>query len=136
MPTYRLQFVLGTESGMITSIVRKVESMLQASGRKDVEVEIVFPVSTDAISTTAQSNSNGMPLSLPNGLTIVPGAASGMAAATISTHERVYPAHETECQYSTLVQARSSIPRTSFIARACSNCTSAKAAGASTLGRF
>lgn len=33
-----LQVVLGTESGMITSIVRKVQAMLSASGRSDVKV--------------------------------------------------------------------------------------------------
>lgn len=62
---------------MITAIVRRVESMLLESGRRDVQVEIVFPVSPDAVSTNAQSISNGAPLVLPNGLTIVPGAASG-----------------------------------------------------------
>ena len=49
-----LQVVLGTESGMITSIVRKVQHMLRDSGRKDVEVEIVFPVSSQAITTSGQ----------------------------------------------------------------------------------
>ena len=49
-----LQVVLGTESGMITSIVRKVQQMLRDSGRKDVEVEIVFPVSSQAITTSGQ----------------------------------------------------------------------------------
>lgn len=50
----RLQFVLGTESGMITSIVRKVQGMLRAAGRDDVEVEVVFPVSPEAITTDRQ----------------------------------------------------------------------------------
>lgn len=72
---------------MITSIVRAVESLLEKSGRKDVEVEIVFPVSTDAVSTTSQGNSNGEPLTLPNGLTIVPGAASGVFTGKMSTHK-------------------------------------------------
>ena len=39
---------------MITSIVRKVQQMLRDSGRKDVEVEIVFPVSSQAITTSGQ----------------------------------------------------------------------------------
>ena len=73
----RLQFVLGTESGMITSIVRRVEGVLKASGRTDVKVEIVFPVSNDAISTDRQMSGNGAPVTLPNGLAVVPGAASG-----------------------------------------------------------
>ena len=74
---HRLQFILGTEAGMITAITQRVETMLKESGRGDVEVEIVFPVSPDAISTDAQSTSAAEPLTLPNGLTIIPGAASG-----------------------------------------------------------
>ena len=62
---------------MITAIVQRVEKMLKESGRDDVEVEIVFPVSPDAISTDAQGTSSAVPLTLPNGLTIIPGAASG-----------------------------------------------------------
>jgi quinolinate synthase len=76
---------------MITSIVRAVESLLEKSGRKDIEVEIVFPVSTDAVSTTSQGNSNGVPLTLPNGLTIVPGAASGVLTGTNSTSRAIVP---------------------------------------------
>jgi len=72
----RLQFVLGTESGMITSIVRKVQSMLADAQRDDVEVEIVFPVSQDAITTTSQSTAGGT-AALPNGMQIVPGPAAG-----------------------------------------------------------
>ena len=70
---------------MITAIVRRVEAMLQGSGRDDVEVEIVFPVSPDAISTDAQGSSAAAPLTLPNGLTIVPGAASGTCSAHACT---------------------------------------------------
>jgi len=73
----RLQFILGTEAGMITAITQRVETMLKESGRDDVEVEVVFPVSPDAISTDAQATSAAAPLTLPNGLTIIPGAASG-----------------------------------------------------------
>ena len=76
----RLQFILGTEAGMITAIVRRVEAMLRSSGRDDVEVEIVFPVSPDAISTDTQGTSAAAPLTLPNGLSIVPGAASGVCS--------------------------------------------------------
>lgn len=50
----RLQFVLGTESGMITSIVRTVQGLLRDAQRSDIEVEVVFPVSTEAITTEAQ----------------------------------------------------------------------------------
>jgi quinolinate synthase len=75
----RLQFVLGTEAGMITSIVRKVQSMLSAAGRKDVEVEIVFPVASSAITTQQQATSatTDRPLQLPNGLSVIPGPAAG-----------------------------------------------------------
>lgn len=50
----RLQFVLGTESGMVTSIVRTVQRLLREAQRADIEVEIVFPVSAEAITTEAQ----------------------------------------------------------------------------------
>jgi quinolinate synthase len=74
----RLQFVLGTEAGMITSIVRKVQAMVKASGRDDVEVEIVFPVAPQAISTPKQAAAPGAaPLTLPGGLSVVPGPAGG-----------------------------------------------------------
>ncbi|KXZ55350.1 hypothetical protein GPECTOR_3g480 [Gonium pectorale] len=72
----RLQFVLGTEAGMITSIVRKVQGLLQKSGRRDVEVEIVFPVASSSITTDRQTTSGG-PVQLPGGLAVVPGPASG-----------------------------------------------------------
>lgn len=72
----RLQFVLGTETGMVTSIVRKVEGMLQESGRDDIAVEIVFPVSPEAITTEKQGTS-AEGVKLPSGLSVVPGPASG-----------------------------------------------------------
>lgn len=54
--TDRLQFVLGTESGMITSIVNTVKSILRENTAiRDLEVEIVFPVSSSAITTEAQN---------------------------------------------------------------------------------
>ncbi|KAL4443002.1 hypothetical protein ABPG77_008493 [Micractinium sp. CCAP 211/92] len=71
----RLQFVLGTESGMITSIVRKVQAMLRQAGRSDVAVEIVFPVSPEAITTDRQAGA--AQVELPTGLSVVPGPASG-----------------------------------------------------------
>lgn len=61
-----LRFVLGTESGMITSIVRRVQEQLAAIGRDDVRCEIVFPVASEAITPAPDS-----PLAL------VPGAAAG-----------------------------------------------------------
>lgn len=50
-----VQVVLGTESGMVTAIVRRVQAMLRAAGRSDVAVEIVFPVASEAITTSANS---------------------------------------------------------------------------------
>ena len=78
-----LQVVLGTESGMVTAIVRKVQAMLQASGRKDIAVEIVFPVASEAITTDTSArpspaqNGNGSGVVLPGGLPVVPGPAGG-----------------------------------------------------------
>jgi quinolinate synthase len=60
----RLRFVLGTETGMVTSIVRRVRQALGT--RTDVEVEIVFPVASEAIAQTGESE-----------LAIVPGVAAG-----------------------------------------------------------
>lgn len=95
----RLRFVLGTETGMATSIVRRVQGMLAKAGRRDVEVEVIFPVSPDAITTTSQVTQRPVP-SLPGlfmcadvllytqattsgtpadlgGLQVVPGPAAG-----------------------------------------------------------
>ncbi len=60
-----LQVVLGTEAGMITSIVRAVQAELRRLDRS-TSVEIVFPVAAEAVVTT---NDSALPL--------VPGAASG-----------------------------------------------------------
>jgi quinolinate synthase len=61
--------VLGTEAGMITSIVRKVQTLLQQSTRDDVEVEIIFPVASEAV---AQDDTFG----------IVPGVKGGEGCST------------------------------------------------------
>ena len=82
----RLQFVLGTEAGMVTSIVRKVEGMLAAAGgaAAGIEVEIVFPVSPDAVARTAApaAAGAGRPPLAPGlaslaSLAVVPGVAGG-----------------------------------------------------------
>ena len=68
---------------MVTAIVRKVQAMLQASGRQDIAVEVVFPVASEAITTDstghpgAPQNSNGNGVVLPGGLPVVPGPAGG-----------------------------------------------------------
>ncbi|XP_068664937.1 quinolinate synthase, chloroplastic-like [Aristolochia californica] len=71
-----LQFVLGTESGMVTSIVAAVHALLFPSGdhssrRSKVSIEIIFPVSSDSLSRTSCSN-NGSDL-----LRVVPGVSEG-----------------------------------------------------------
>ena len=87
------QVILGTESGMITAIVRRVQLMLQAAGRSDVDVEVVFPVASDAITTRDQLQDTLPDLdvmthevsagpSLPGGLAIVPGPAAGEGCST------------------------------------------------------
>ena len=51
----RLRFVLGTEAGMVTPIVRRVQGLLQKArgeGGRPLEVEIVFPVADEAISAS------------------------------------------------------------------------------------
>ena len=73
----KLKFVLGTEVGMITSIVRKVQAMLEEAKRDDIAVEIVFPVSVDAITTDKQTTADENPVTLPGGMSVVPGPASG-----------------------------------------------------------
>ncbi|KAL9235611.1 hypothetical protein vseg_010356 [Gypsophila vaccaria] len=79
-----LQFILGTESGMITAIVAAVREMFNSakpsSGRADIKVEIVFPVSSDSVTKTNQGTHNN---SNPSGfddqlnLSVVPGVTSG-----------------------------------------------------------
>uniref|UniRef100_A0A7S1JCH1 quinolinate synthase n=1 Tax=Eutreptiella gymnastica TaxID=73025 RepID=A0A7S1JCH1_9EUGL len=49
------QFILGTEAGMITPIVRRVQEALKenkAKGGPEIKVDIVFPVATEAIAET------------------------------------------------------------------------------------
>lgn len=71
----RLRFVLGTETGMSTSIVRKVQAMLNAAGREDVEVEVIFPVSPDAITTLPSASPSPSPVL--DSLRVIPGPAAG-----------------------------------------------------------
>ncbi|MEL6342409.1 MAG: quinolinate synthase NadA [Myxococcota bacterium] len=67
----RLRFVLGTEAGMITAIVDKVQRRLANSGRDDVDVEIIFPVAEDAVAAVPESD-----------LGIIPGVAGGEGCST------------------------------------------------------
>lgn len=75
----RLQFVLGTEAGMVTAIVGGVSKLLgEVSSRgTKIEVEIVFPVSSEAISATSSAHGTAGYESTLVKLPIVPGVASG-----------------------------------------------------------
>lgn len=72
-----LQFVLGTESGMLTSIVAAVRGLLgspESSSLREgkVSVEIVFPVSSDSMTRTSSQTSSDL-----GDLSVIPGVASG-----------------------------------------------------------
>jgi len=66
----RLRFVLGTEAGMITAIVRKVQGILREQGA-GLEAEIIFPVASEAVARTDDAE-----------LGIVPGVAGGEGCTT------------------------------------------------------
>jgi quinolinate synthase len=78
-----LQFVLGTESEMITSIVAAVRELFDSYSSSqesaNIQVEIVFPVSSDAVSKTSIKGSHHLSPSIANdleNLTVVPGVTS------------------------------------------------------------
>ena len=53
--------------------------MLSKAGRRDIEVEIVFPVASSSITTAEQrtSSPSSPGIELPGGLSVIPGPASG-----------------------------------------------------------
>nr|CCA20374.1 quinolinate synthetase A protein putative [Albugo laibachii Nc14] len=64
-----LRFVLGTEAGMITSIVQSVQTMLKKSrASAKPQVEIIFPVAADAVTKEDEE--------------LVPGSAGGEGCST------------------------------------------------------
>lgn len=63
--------VLGTEAGMITSIVARVQGALRARGRPDVALEVIFPVASEAVAAAPES---------PLGL--LPGVRGGEGCST------------------------------------------------------
>lgn len=67
----RIRVVLGTEAGMITSIVNSVRALLREHAGSGVEVEIIFPVASGAIAEAKDSE-----------LAIVPGVAAGEGCST------------------------------------------------------
>lgn len=69
-----LRFILGTEAGMITPIVRQVQDKLEdyaSEGGPEISAEIIFPVAGEAIAEAPAS-----------GLAIVPGVAGGEGCST------------------------------------------------------
>jgi len=71
---HNLRFILGTEAGMITPIVRQVREKLQdyaSEGGPELSAEIIFPVASEAVAQDAQS-----------GLGVVPGVAGGEGCST------------------------------------------------------
>jgi quinolinate synthase len=69
-----LRFILGTEAGMITPIVRQVQDKLRdyaSEGGPEISAEIVFPVAPEAV---AQDEASG--------LGVVPGVAGGEGCST------------------------------------------------------
>lgn len=73
-----LQFILGTESGMVTAIVAAVRNTLKGVRRSKVEVEIIFPVGSDSISKPQSSGDSELSESENlTKLSIVPGVSSG-----------------------------------------------------------
>jgi quinolinate synthase len=62
----KLPFVLGTEAGMITGIVRQVQHILREAANPNIEAEIIFPVASAAVSRVEDSE-----------LVVVPGVSSG-----------------------------------------------------------
>jgi len=73
----RLKFILGTEAGMVTSIVKSVREILGRTGNDKIEAEIVFPVSSDAVMAADGSTDQST-----GGLAIVPGVAGGEGCST------------------------------------------------------
>ena len=66
----RLKFILGTEAGMVTSIVRSVQDILDSNSCDNVEAEIIFPVSSEAVVGVDQPDASTM-------LEVVPGVSGG-----------------------------------------------------------
>jgi quinolinate synthase len=74
-PEQRLQFILGTEAGMVTSIVSSVQSILREANTENITAEIVFPVSSEAVFATDDNNNE-------TGMAVVPGVSGGEGCST------------------------------------------------------
>lgn len=69
--TRRLKFILGTEAGMVTSIVKSIQDIIETAKSMNVETEIIFPVSSEAVAGTDDED-----------ITVVPGVAGGEGCST------------------------------------------------------
>lgn len=74
----KLEFVLGTEAGMVTPIVRQVQAVLRDSPA-DLQVEIVFPVAAEAVTPAEGANGAGAAdgAGVLPGLSVLPGVSGG-----------------------------------------------------------
>ena len=73
----RLKFILGTEAGMVTSIVRSVQDILDSNACQNVEAEIIFPVSSEAVMGVDDDTNEST-----SSLGVVPGVAGGEGCST------------------------------------------------------
>ena len=72
----RLRFILGTEAGMVTSIVKSVQDILRKHNDTRTEAEIIFPVASEAIMAVDDNDHNDM------GMSVVPGVSGGEGCST------------------------------------------------------
>eukprot|EP00579_Thalassiosira_antarctica_P013358 CAMPEP_0201943712 /NCGR_PEP_ID=MMETSP0903-20130614/51644_1 /ASSEMBLY_ACC=CAM_ASM_000552 /TAXON_ID=420261 /ORGANISM="Thalassiosira antarctica, Strain CCMP982" /LENGTH=606 /DNA_ID=CAMNT_0048486487 /DNA_START=60 /DNA_END=1877 /DNA_ORIENTATION=- len=77
----RLQFILGTEAGMVTSIVRSVQDILDSNACQNVEAEIIFPVSSEAVMAVEEGDA-AVGGDGTDSLGVVPGVAGGEGCST------------------------------------------------------
>jgi len=67
----RLKFILGTEAGMVTSIVKSVQEIIEAAKSSNVETEIIFPVAPEAVTGVDDED-----------ISVVPGVSGGEGCST------------------------------------------------------
>jgi len=77
--TKRLKFILGTEAGMVTSIVRSVQNILAQVGSQKLETEIVFPVASEAMTVVDDGDPD---LSIVPGVNATEGCSTAGGCAT------------------------------------------------------
>ena len=81
----RLQFILGTEAGMVTSIVSSVQAILRETGNTSLTAEIIFPVASEAVMATNDDDNDDDDSHHSHdatGMSVVPGVAGGEGCST------------------------------------------------------